>query len=117
MKRQKLIEVQQVLNENLADIMNKNGISKVRLTSFGNSIASGYSMVRTTKPLLLRNESLGQIMINSGISLDIHHFARAQNNNDERLYEWLINNIKESEIHKMNQNDYSNSKTVIYNRA
>ncbi len=102
----RIIQKQIELNNILATIMKENNITKLRLTSFGNSISSGYSFVRTIKPLLFRNGSLADIIKKHGIELDIHHFARNQNNNDERLFEWLQTNIKESEIHKMNLKDY-----------
>lgn len=108
-----LIIEQQKLNNRLATLFKENGIKTVRLLSFGNSIASGYSFVRTTKPLLERNETLKQTMSSSDIKLDMHHFARAQNNNDEHLFEWLINNIKESEIHRLNINDYNGGPTSM----
>lgn len=107
MENKLLIDRQKELNSKLVDLFQKNGIKKFRLISLGNSIGSGYSAVRTLKPLLLRNESLNMIMNNNGIDLDIHHFARAQNNNDEHIFEWLSSNVKESEIHKLNRNDYS----------
>lgn len=114
MKKDKnLIIEQQKLNNRLATLFKENGIKTVRLLSFGNSIASGYSFVRTTKPLLKRNETLEQTMSSSDIKLDMHHFARAQNNNDEHLFEWLINNIKESEIHSLNINDYNGGPTSM----
>lgn len=106
MKEEKIRRKQIKLNNTLASIMELNGISKLRITSFGNSISSGYSFVRSIKPLLLRNDSLKKIINNKGIELDIHHFARSQNNNDEKLFEWLQINIKESEIHRMNRKDY-----------
>lgn len=84
-------------------------INNLRLISLGNSIASGYSMVRTIKPLLLRNKSLEEELNKENIILERHHFARAQNNNDEHVFGWLISNIKESEIHQMNRSDYSGS--------
>lgn len=113
MKKTDIIKKQIKLNSKLAKIMTENGISKLRLTSFGNSIASGYSFIRTIKPLLYRNGSLEKILQKSGIVLDIHHFARNQNNNDEKLFEWLQTNIKESEIHKMNLKDYVDGKIKI----
>ena len=109
----KLLIKQEQLNKELATLFKQNKITNFRMTSYGNSIASGYSMVRTTKPLLLRNETLPNIMKENNITLDVHHFARAQNNNDERLFEWLVTNIKESEIHKLNRNDYSDGKTSM----
>lgn len=113
MKKTDIIKKQVKLNSKLAQIMTENSISKLRLTSFGNSIASGYSFIRTIKPLLYRNGSLEKILQKSGVVLDIHHFARNQNNNDEKLFEWLQTNIKESEIHKMNLKDYVDGKIKI----
>lgn len=113
MKKTDIIKKQIKLNSKLAKIMTENGISKLRLTSFGNSIASGYSFIRTIKPLLYRNGSLEKILQKSGVILDIHHFARSQNNNDEKLFEWLQTNIKESEIYKMNLKDYVDGKIKI----
>ena len=111
--REKLIEKQKRINTYLALILKEHGISNVRLTSMGNSIGSGYSMVRSIKPLLLRNTSLEEILNELDISLDTHHFARAQNNSDEHMVEWLETNIKESEVHKMNRSDYSGEKTSM----
>ena len=110
-KYDRIIKMQQELNSRLASIFKEYKISKFILTSLGNSIASGYSFARITKPLLLRNESLEKIMFESGILLNTHHFARAHSNNENRINEWLVANIKESEIHKMNRSDYSGSKT------
>ncbi len=109
----KTILKQKQLNCDLAALFQSLGIRNLRLLSLGNSIGSGYSMVRTTKPLLLRNESLTDIMTSHGISLETRHFARAQNNNDEHVFEWLVTNIKESEIHKQNRNDYSMGPTSM----
>ena len=113
MERIELETKQKELNEQLASILNKYGIKNVRMTSIGNSIASGYSMVRSIKPLLLRNTTLSEVLSSQGIELDTHHFARAQNNSDEHVLEWLESNIKESEIHKMNRSDYSGEKTSM----
>lgn len=104
---EKIINTQKKLNEELADLLEKNKIKNFRLISFGNSISSGYSLLRNIKPLLLRNESLGSFLANSNINLDIRNFARAKSNGDDRLFEWLINNTKETEINKMNISDYS----------
>ncbi len=113
MKKRDIIKNQVKLNSKLAKIMTENGISKLRLTSVGNSISSGYSFIRTIKPLLYRNGSLEKILKKSGIVLDIHHFARNQNNNDDKLFEWLQTNIKESDIHKMNLKDYVDGEIKI----
>ena len=55
-------------------------------------------------------------MKRNNIELDIHHFARAQNNSDGHILEWLETNIKESEIHRLNRNDYSNGPTNLRTR-
>lgn len=109
MTENKLIIKERILNKKLASVFDEFGIKNFRLISLGNSIASGYSMVRTTKPLLLRNSSLQEIMALYDINLERYHFARAQNNNDEHIFEWLTQNIKESDIYQMNRQDYSNS--------
>ena len=116
MDKDKLIRKQQLLSIKLSNYFKNNGIKKLVLTSLGNSIASGYSMIRKTKPLLLRNKSLRQYMKKNDIELDIHHFARAQNNSDGHILEWLETNIKESEIHRLNRNDYSNGPTNLRTR-
>ena len=112
----KIIIRQKKLNFKLSEYLKKCGIKKLVLTSLGNSIASGYSMIRKTKPLLLRNKSIKQYMKRNNIELDIHHFARAQNNSDGHILEWLETNIKESEIHRLNRNDYSNGPTNLRTR-
>lgn len=112
-KSEELILEQERLNEKLAALFKANGIKNFRLSSLGNSIASGYSMVRTVKPLLLRNESLTKVMADNDIHVDTHHFARAQNNSDEHIYDWLATNVRESEIHKLNRNDYSGGPTSM----
>ena len=112
-KLDNVINRQEKLNEELAIICRDNDITNLRITSIGNSIASGYSWFRTTKPLLLRNESLGKIMKAYDINLDLHQYARAQNNNDEHIFSWLSSNKTESEIQKMNVNDYSGGRTSM----
>lgn len=109
MQKFKIEEKLEESNQKLAQVLKENKIVNLRITSLGNSIGSGYSMQRITKPLLLRNETLKPIMVKMGILTDIKHFARMQNNCDEHIYSWLVTNKKESEIHKMNLVDYGNS--------
>ena len=109
----KVIIEQLKQNINLALLCKENNITNLRITSIGNSIAAGYSMARTIRPLLLRNESLNRIMTSHNINLDLHQYARAQNNNDEHVFNWVTDNITESEIEKMNVNDYSEGKTSM----
>ena len=117
MKKEKLESKK--LAEDLVEVLKQDNvkITNLRLISLGNSIASGYSMVRSTKPLLLRNESLEEVLKEENINFERHHFARAQNNNDEHIFGWLVSNIKESEIHRMNRSDYSGSASSMITRG
>lgn len=108
-----IIIEQERLNKKLALFFKEHGIKNFRITSLGNSIGSGYSLVRTTKPLLLRNETVEKVMKENGINLQRYHFARAQNNSDDHIFEWLQNNITESSIHKLNRNDYNGGQTSM----
>ena len=95
----KLNMVEKKLNQSnllLAEVLKRNGISRLRLTSGVNSIASGYSATRTIMPLLYRNKNLESIMSKNGIALERHHFSRPQNNCCEHFYDWLTLNTKES---------------------
>lgn len=112
-KVEKILNKQIELNETLANILARDDIKSFKLTSVGNSIGSGYSMVRSIKPLLLRNETILSIMQNHDIVLVRKHFARAQNNNDEHIFSWITNNIKETQMHKMNRVDYSDGPTKM----
>lgn len=100
----------------LAELFSKLNIEKVQLTSIGNSIASGYSAIKTIKPLLLRNDSIEKIMGLFDIQCSRDHFARAQNNNDEHIFNWIISDIKLSEIHRMNQNDYGTGSSSMVSK-
>ena len=111
--KQTTLEVQEELNDSLGIILSNNGINKLCLINIGNSIASGFSLRRLTKPLFLRDESLEKTLKKHGVDFKYHHFARAQNNNDEHLFEWLVCNIKESSIYSMNRNDYLSGKTSM----
>ena len=107
-----IYEIQDSINLKLADLFNKNGIKNFRLTSLGNSIATGYYIVRTTKPLLARNESINEIMSSNGIAVETNSVARPQDNNDEHIFEWLITNKKESEINSANIRDFKQGSKI-----
>lgn len=109
----RLIEEQKELNQELASFLHDKGVRKLSLTAFGNSISSGYSLTRTIKPLLLRNESISSAMSDKGINLERHNFARAQNNSDEHLFDWLQSDISESDISRFNRLDYSSCETSM----
>ena len=72
-------------NIKLALTLKENGVKKLNLSSWGNSIASSYSMAFETKPLLERNTTLEEILKDHGITLQKSHFARFENNNDENV--------------------------------
>ena len=106
-----IYELQDRINLKLAKLFKKYGIKKFRLISLGNSISTGYSIVRTTKPLLARNESLNEIMSSNGIVVETNNVARPQDNNDEHIYEWLVHNKTVGEINQMVQHDFANTRT------
>ena len=107
--KEKILEIQEKLNVKLANFFYKNKIKHFRITSLGNSIATGYSIYRTTKPLLLRNKNLVETLKLFNITTDIYHFARAQNNSDEHMLEWLLTNTKQSDINKLNRYDFNDT--------
>ena len=112
-----ILKRHEALNEKLAQLFESNGITNFRLTSLGNSIAFGYSMTRTTMPLLLRNYTLDEVMKGHDITLDRHSFSRSQNNNDEHVYDWIMTNIKETVMNQINRSDYSGGPTSMMTRG
>jgi hypothetical protein len=110
----RILKKQERLNDELGIVLSEDGISNLRLINVGNSIASGFSYRRLTKPLFLRNETLRDKLNNHGVELDYHHFARPQNNNDEHILEWFVDNISERSIALMNRNDYLDGKTSLF---
>ena len=95
------------MNIRLINRLQKLGINKIILTSLGNSIASGYSQNRLVKPLLDRNETLEVIANKNDIEVKKYSMARAQNNNDNRIFSWVLNNTSFKEMYDMNVADYS----------
>lgn len=104
-----------VLNVKLIKKLQGLGVKNLILTSLGNSIASGYSLNKTVRPLLERNETIEKISSEYGIKLNRYSMARAQNNNDNRIFSWVLNNTKFSEMHDINIRDYSDSSRCYMN--
>ena len=98
-------------NVGLAVVLNELNIRKLRLIGLGNSISAGYARANITKPLLIRNESIESIMKWANIGLERYNYSRSQNNNDDHIFEWLVSNIKQSEINRLNRSDYEEGKT------
>lgn len=94
MKRNDLI----LENIGLAETLKKNEVKKLNLSSWGNSIASGYSMAGQTKPLLLRNKTLEDVLKDYDIELQLSQFSRFENNNDENALEWLLTGKTEKDM-------------------
>lgn len=97
-----------VLNKNnykFAKTLKEQNVSKVNMICCGNSISSGYSMSSFTKPLLFRNENIQEILKENSIDLNRYHFARAEDNNDEHIFSWLINDTRLSDICSLNRFD------------
>lgn len=102
-----LLKKQILLNKKLTYILLKDNINELRLTTLGNSISSGYSMIFDTCPLMYRNTSLAPIMESNNIKICTPHFARAQNNESEKIYDWFRTNIKLADIYSLNKIDYT----------
>lgn len=92
-------------NYRLAKLLKFYNISKINMICCGNSISSGFSFTTHTKPLLFRNENIENIFNENSIDLKRYHFARAEDNNDEHILSYLLNDTKLSEICKLNRFD------------
>ena len=115
MKRLTKKEVLTKLEENnyrLAKLLKSYNISKINMVCCGNSISAGFSFTSYTKPLLFRNENIENIFKENLIDLKRYHFARAQDNNDEHILGYLLNDTKLSEICKLNRFDLVSMKST-----
>lgn len=92
-------------NYRLAKLLKSYNISKINMICCGNSISSGFSFTSHTKPLLFRNENIENIFKENLIDLKRYHFARAQDNSDEHILGYLLNDTKLSDICKLNRFD------------
>lgn len=108
MDDEKLLKMQLELIKHLSEILCKDKIRKLNLIACGNSIASGYSF-KEIKPLIYRMEDFDKIMGENGIDVDLYSFARAGSNSDEKLLEWVCNNITINEVNDINTRDYLSS--------
>lgn len=105
LNKQELIDALDRNNYKLVNLLDSTGIKRLNLISCGNSIASGYSVSGYTKPLLLRNENIDKIIRSKGIEFKRYSFSRPEDNNDEHIFGWLINDIPLSIINKLNRFD------------
>lgn len=106
MKREELLKKQRILLEKIASILKNDSIEKMNLICCGNSIASGYSF-KEIKPLIYRIEDVEEIMKVNGIDANLFNFARAGSNSDEKLLDWLYENISINDVNNINIKDYS----------
>lgn len=93
-------------NERLVSELSSSGISKLQISSIGNSIATGFSAMSTNKPLLLRNETLQSQAREKEMEVETHQFARFENNRDEHTFNNLMTNKRESEFNAESRRDY-----------
>lgn len=94
---------------NLVPYFRELGIRKVNFMSLGNSIASGYSNCDVVKPLLERSlvtDDFYNLSLAVGLDVNFYNAARAQNNRDEHIYNWILNNTSFNEISRWSRNDY-----------
>ena len=107
-----------ILNIKLIKKLQSIGVEKLILTSLGNSIAAGYSQNNLIRPLLERNETIEKTANKYGIELNRYCMARAQNNNDKKIFSWVLNNTTFKEMHDINLRDYNDfSKSYMYNNG
>lgn len=92
-------------NERLAEILSLNHITYVNFVALGNSISSGLRVKGEILPLVHYNQSIKGIFTSKGITYHPYTFARYSNNNDEHVYSWLVNNIKESQMNQLIHTD------------
>ena len=93
-------------NLKLLEKINELGIEKLIMVALGNSISTGFSFCDVNKPLLDRNELLDIMCEEYGIDLYKYKFARSENNSDEHVLDWILNNYTEHEMNLMNRRDY-----------
>lgn len=93
-------------NEMLMQELQERGISNLQLSSMGNSISTGFSLMNGNIPLLKRNTTLYDAAENYGIDLTTHQFSRSENNNDEHLLEWILTNKTEESFNADSRRDY-----------
>lgn len=91
--KEAIIKILDGNNYRLINLFEELGIKRINLISCGNSIATGYTKISFTKPLLLRNENIDKIALEKGIKIEKYHFSRPRDNNDEYIYSWLINDV------------------------
>lgn len=87
------------------ELMNSLGIKKVNLTSIGNSIGTGFSFNDSLVPLLKRNSELIEKV---DFDLKVRAYARAEDNCDSNIFEWLEGNFTQAQINEMVSFDYQN---------
>lgn len=83
-------------------------VEKLVLTTLGNSISTGFSFNDDNIPLLERNKYLQEAASNNEIEIELHKFSRSENNSDEKIFNYIINNLSEKEIDELNIRDYNN---------
>lgn len=93
-------------NLELLELLKDNGIKELVITALGNSISTGFSFCDENKPLLDRNVLLETMCEEYGIDLHKYYFARSENNSDQNIFNWIINNYTEKEMNRMNRRDY-----------
>ena len=81
---------------------------KLVMVALGNSISTGFSFCDDNKPLLDRNILLETMCEEYGIDLYKYKFARSENNSDQNVLNWILNNYTEQDMNNMNRRDYEN---------
>lgn len=89
-----------IANIKLIQKLKKLGITNLKLTSLGNSIALGKSKEDITKPLFDRNDSLDEVA--DYYDFNVKKYTLARDSIYNNIYNWLIENESINDINLLN---------------
>lgn len=90
------------------DSMKKSGVKNVNISSVCNSIGTGYTVSSEIIPTFRRVDS--SLFEGSGLNIKYYSWARGQDNCDEHLFEWFINDTTQTEINELVTFDFTGAK-------
>lgn len=93
-------------NEELIKFMREYPKESLSLTSIGNSISDGFSLVEPGRMLLDRNLGIIEVGKNNGIEVKKYQLSRSENNNSLAVANWIKNNCTEKDSYNWNKEDY-----------
>ena len=100
------LERLELINEKLVKYMKDYPKDKISLTAIGNSISNGFSLSEPGKLLLDRNLGLIDYGKSKGLDIKTYHLSRSENNNAQKVSNWIIENCSEKDTYNWNKRDY-----------